>query len=170
MSKRKAYRPKTPCGNPVELAIAMAMKLDPAQRDKIIGITNKAFEAFRCGSGGPDPWRDLADAANVAEELMSSGLAPDHADTFRRAQEVLRDIADRAAAKKTWTLYGHEIESLRMLMWVHEVQLMHCSQGEFKKAVERVSRRVSEALRGNGSNVDVIHVAGILGNRPEVRA
>lgn len=167
MSQRKRYRPKDCAANPVALAIAGASKLNHDQRELLRGTMLAAYESLRTGtvSGGrslSDCWNDLADCANVGQELMQYGLAPDHMITFTDAQLALRDLCTRGNAGRGWTMYPREVDILQLLTVVHGVQLDHCSVAEFRDAVNRVRRRASEALRGNGGTVSCVTVVGNL--------
>ena len=161
MSARKRYKPKEIVRDPVGWAITLATKLDSEQLGPLLQTMRDGIEDFRIGSGGPDPWRNLADCANIGEDLMRFGLANDHAATFTRAQLALKAVAERHAVRNSWTLRADELDALRLLVLVHEVQLRNCSQGEFRDAVKRVVRRVSAAVREGSATT--IRVTGKLG-------
>lgn len=165
---RKKYRPYGVVSNPVMNAMVLAACLPKEEQANLIGTMKRGIDALRTGvpvkgHDMADAWRDLADAVNVGEQLMKNGLANDHAETFSAAQRALAAIADRANAGKGWTLYAQELEALKVMTYVHKVQITCMSGGEFRLAVRQVQRRTQEALRGNGPVNGVITVAGRLG-------
>lgn len=163
MSSRKRYRPKECLPDPVGWAIILASKMDPEQRAPLLKTMRDGVEAFRLGQGSEEHWRNLADCANIGEDLMRFGLANDHAGTFTVAQVALKAVADRRNGGGSWTLRAQELEALRLLVLVHEVQLLHCTQGEFRDAVKRVVRRISAARSGGDVSLTEIRVHGKLG-------
>ena len=158
--RRKAYRPGRVDGDPVSLAMRMAAKLDAAQLPGLLDRLQARLEAFRTGHGNAEHWAALADSLNVAEGLAQLHIASDHQDTFDRGQQALAAVHGRAhGPRKSWTLRGPELQALDDALFVHGVQLQHCSQGELQQAVTNVQRRVAQALAGNaGRNVTVLHV------------
>lgn len=146
---RKIYRPRRVDPDPIGLATAMAARLDPAQRQRLVDRVTEAFGAFRAGQGTALLWADMADALNVAEELARRGIANDHAELFERAQAALAAVSERHDRTRSWTLYPAEITTLDDALYVHQVQLEHCSQREFAESVRQVQRRIEGALRGH---------------------
>ena len=146
---RKAYRPRTGAVelDPVGLALTMAAKLVPAQVESIMRIVDANLQAFRLGHGNRSSWADLASRLNVSEALAQAGIATDHAQTFERGQQALAAVHTRAhGPAKSWTLRGPEIKALDEAVFLHRVQLQHCSQGELQQACQRVQRRSEQAL------------------------
>lgn len=158
---RKAYRPGRVEADPVSLAMAMAAKLDAAQLPGMLAGIQARLEAFRTGHGNSEHWAALADSLNVAEALAQLNIARDHEDTFERGQQALAAVHGRAhGPQKSWTLRGPELQALDDALFVHGVQLQHCSQGELHQAVTSVRRRVAAALAGNaGRGVKVLRAA-----------
>lgn len=145
------------------LAMAMAAKLDPEQLPGMLQRMQAHLEAFRTGAGNGEHWAALADSLNVAEGLAELGIARDHTDTFERGQQALAAVHSRAhGPRKSWTLRGPELQALDDALFVHGVQLQHCSQGELHKACTMVRRRVQQALKGNaGRGATVLQVATV---------
>lgn len=158
---RKAYRARRVDGDPVGLAMAMAAKLDPLQLPGMLAGMQARLDAFRTGHGNAEHWAALADALNVAEAMTSLNIASDHIETFERGQQALAAVHGRAhGTLQSWTLRGPELQALDYALFVHSVQLRHCSQGELQQAVNRVRRRVAQDLVGNaGRGVVVLHTA-----------
>lgn len=161
---RKAYRPGRLDTDPMGLAMTMAAKLDATQLPGMLQRIQARLDAFRTGSGNGEHWAALADSLNVAEGLAELGIAADHTDTFERGQQALAAVHGRAhGPRKSWTLRGPELQALDDALFVHGVQLQHCSQGELHKAVATVRRRMQQALKGNGGRgATVLHAAGVV--------
>lgn len=157
---RKAYRPGRVDNDPVGLAMAMAAKLDAAQLPGMLAGMQTRLDAFRTGRGNSEHWAALADSLNVAEALARLNIARDHEDTFERGQQALAAVHGRAHGPlRSWTLRGPELQAIDDALFVHGVQLQHCSQGELQKACTLVRRRMQQALAGNvGRNTRVLHV------------
>lgn len=159
--RRKAYRAGRVDADPMGLAMTMAAKLTPGQVHNIMANINAHLQAFRTGQGNAQSWADLAGRLNVAEALAQAGIASDHEDTFSRGQQALAAVHGRAhGPRASWTLRGPELQALDDALFLHHVQLQHCSQGELEHARQRVMRRVQQALAGNaGAGTTVLHVA-----------
>jgi hypothetical protein len=159
---RKAYRPGRLDHDPVSLAMTMAAKLDATQLPGMLDRIQARLDAFRTGAGNSEHWAALADSLNVAEGLAELGIAGDHRETFERGQQALAAVHGRAhGPRKSWTLRGPELQALDDALFVHSVQLQHCSQGELHKAVATVRRRMQQALKGNaGRGATVLQATG----------
>jgi len=167
---RKRYVPKRVNFDLVGRAIDCVATLTTEQRASLLGPVRTAFEAFRTGRGSKAAWCDLADAMNVAEALTEARLASDHVGTFERAQSALASVHGRAQMRGSYTLYPAEITALDDAVFVHGIQLEHCSQGELQNAIDAVKRRVHAALAGNASPRARICVPGHLGRAAAVTA
>lgn len=137
--------------NPVAVAIDRAALLRAEDRINLQRIVEHALHAFRSGRDCAAHWRTLADALNTAEQLARIGIASDDASRERiaDAQRVLADVHRRHAQRGSWTLHGPELQALDDGLWVHRVQLQHCSLGEFDRARHDVAERVRQARAGN---------------------
>lgn len=159
---RRRYIPKRVDPDPVDLAMSGAALLRAEQRAALVAPMQQAFAALRSGTGREPHWRDLADAANVAEALAEIGIANDHAAKFEAAQAALASLHGRVRATGCWTLRGAEIVALQDAIEIHEIQLAHATQREVGQAIAAVRRRMSQALAGNAPR-DAIVCAGGLG-------
>lgn len=148
---RKRYVPKRMDANPVELVISGISLLMPHQVDELTAPTRAAFAAFRAGHGTADAWDDLADALNVAEALARLNIANDHGHTIEAAQAALAAVHARYQQRRSFTLYPAEITALDDALFIHGVQLRHCSQAEALRAISDVKERTAQALGGNAS-------------------
>lgn len=149
--KHPARRPGPVHLNAVQRAIEAARKLPKEDAEGLKGIVNQAFLDFRQGISCDSRWRDMADALNIAEVLSELGICSDDASCVRiiAGQNVLRDVAERHGAGGSWTLKAFEIGALDDALWMHRIQLDHCSMGEYIRAREKVTERSRQALAGN---------------------
>lgn len=121
----------------------------------------EALEALRTGAGRGDAWRALADALNLAEALVELRIAGNLGDQVHAGQVALSNLAQRVAAGRGWTLYGHELVALDDALWVYATQLDHCCVSEWQAALQTVQRRISAALAGNGGPRVTVHAPGV---------
>lgn len=148
---RRRYVPKRVDPNPVDLAISSAATLRPHQRAELSTPITAAFQALRAGHGTAQHWMDLADAMNVAEALAELNIASDHGATFAAAQQALASVHARWQQRASRALYPAEINAIDDAVFVHGVQLEHCSQAEMQRAIEAVKRRTAQYIKGNAS-------------------
>jgi hypothetical protein len=150
--------------NPIALAMQSAAKLKPAEVARQIGIVRHSLERLMRAELPDASWCDMADAANIAETLagMGIGSGPEADAAITAAQRVLSDVYARHVERGTWAMRSEEIEALRLLIALHEVQLEACSFGEFDRAFRKTAERVRQALAGNAP-ADAIVVDGRIG-------
>lgn len=139
--------------NALQRAIESASKLPKSDQEALKRIVTHAVTEFCRGVNCSAHWRDMADALNVAEELARIGIVSDAASKKRIADAlaVLGCVIERYSSIASWTLYPAEMLDLRDGLWMHRVQLEHCSLGEYDRAKETVARRTRQALAGNAS-------------------
>lgn len=136
---------------PIEIAMNRAAALPLAERQLVLAPALAAFNAFRAGQGNAKHWAHLVDTVNVGMELTNHQMASDHKPTFEAAGRALEAVHDRHATTASWTLKGTEIAALDLAVFIHDVQLQHCSRGELGEAVTTVIARVKAALTGNAA-------------------
>lgn len=137
--------------NPVAVAIEHAQKLRTEDRANLQRIVEQALHDFRTGRDCAAQWCTMADALNTAETLAGMGIVSDDdsRDRISHAQQVLADVHRRHAERGTWALRGPELQALDDGLWVHRVQLEHCSLGEFERARRDTAERLRQARAGN---------------------
>lgn len=164
MSRRPTpRRPGRVILNPVQVAMANAALLVPADRTNLAAIFTGAFDGFRRGERCPDHWATMADAVNMAESLADIGIASDESsrERIQAGQETLAAVAKRHVTRGSWTLYPAEITALDEALFIHRVQLEHCSLGEFERAEALTRNRIFQARQGNAPAGAVIVEGGI---------
>jgi len=147
-------KPRRISANPVQVALMGAAKLPQLDRDTLRAIGEQALTGLRTGTGDRvGHWKSIADALNVAEQLSALGICSDQGsrDRIEAGQEALASLHARHHERNSWTLTGPELVAMGEGLWIHRVQLEHCSLSEYERAVTRVRRRTSQALAGNAA-------------------
>lgn len=153
---RKAYRPRPVHANAWERAIMGAERVQAQQVAQLHQRRQQALQSLMQGARGEEAraaWRELADAANLAETLASMGLGSGEQarSTIDAAQAALAAVMQRHQAGGSWAMRASELDALRWLLQLHQVQLGHTSYTEYDQAVQRTAQRVQQALRGNAA-------------------
>jgi hypothetical protein len=151
---RKAYRPGPVHANACERAIFGAERVQRQQVAELHQRRQQALQSLMQGAtGGPAAaaWRELADAGNMAETLASMGLGcgEQARSVIEAAQAALADLLRRHGKSGRWTMRAQEIEALRWLLDLHQVQVAAASYTEYEQATQRTAQRVQQAVRGN---------------------
>ena len=166
MSRRartRMHHPRRAASNNMEIASSRARKLSREDVDQQMALVRTAVGEFCRGEQCAHHWRSLADTANMAETLawLRLGAGDEVDQVISNAQQVLHDVHQRQAAGGSWTLYADEIDALLWLAPLHQVQLEHCSYGEFETAYRRTVNRMQQALAGNAAVGSVVVVGDI---------
>ncbi len=137
--------------NAVQRAIESAQKLNNRDILNLKGIMTFAMNELRTGKGGKEEVYSLIDAFNTGEELSVLGICSDETsrNMIQNGQAVLADLFQRHKERGSWTLKGPEMWVLNEAIFMHGVQLEHCSLGEFTKAQKSVRDKSRQALAGN---------------------
>jgi len=150
--------------NSVLRAIEGARKLPPADVDRVKRGLEESLLQFGRGIDCQMHLKCMADAINVAEALAELRICSD--DTSRgciqAGQQVLATVLERHAERRTWTLHAQERQALDDALWLHGVQLDHCSLREYEQALQRVRNVARAALTGSvGPGVMVLGAIGL---------
>lgn len=139
--------------NALQRAMEGSRLLPKTDRLALKAIVDQAFLNLRRGQNCVDEWRNIADALNTGEVLSQIGICSDAASRACIASglEVLGAVFDRQQATGSWTLHAQEIKDMDEAIWMHGVQLEHCSLREYEQAKHTVAERTRQALAGNAS-------------------
>lgn len=157
-AKSRAKRKTYPLINPIQYAMAGAARLTVAQVKTMMAPNVEAVHALQYGSFNYHHWRALADAFNIAEALARPpvNIANDHADKFDDAQSVLYALSEQYRDRQSWTPRSQQLQTIKDAMEIFEIQLEHVGQGEFEQTVDKLVRRMKQALAGNGGNCRLV--------------
>lgn len=163
MRKHRAAR--RVMADPVRHAM-QSVALLPAESIQVVksGLA-QALERFTAGRDCRLHWMTMADALNVAESLANLRICGDDGSRqiIERGMAVLAAVWERHLHRESWTLryceehQTHERELLDLALWMHGVQLEHCTFREYEQAIEMTANRVRGALAGSpGSGTKVV--------------
>ncbi|WP_395009801.1 hypothetical protein [Undibacterium sp.] len=139
VKRTKKHRPIAVKTNAVEWAIGGAFTFPIETQQKIMKEPLAAFELLRQGKASRDDWNMICQALNVGEALCELNICNNRLDDFNKGHDALHQIALRMLAGKPSTCYAHELAAVKEAMDMHKIQLQFCSQGEFSRAVKRVT-------------------------------
>lgn len=137
--------------NAIARAIERSRKL-PADDIKILKrITADSLEAVKHGDGRKDDLSNLIDALNTAEELSGLGICSDANSTrvIQNGHDALVRMYRRHKERGSYEHDTDDINALDYAVFIHNVQLDHCSMGEYEKAAGAVKNKIAQALAGN---------------------
>ncbi|RZI62353.1 MAG: hypothetical protein EOP37_03355 [Rubrivivax sp.] len=132
----------------INAVIARTGLMTPRQRLDYLAPVNVAMSMLRIGKGTPDHVANLADGLNIAAELCKRRICNDHQAEIAAALMALVAICQRGQAAGAWTLLAAEVEALEEAVFIHTVQLDHCSCGEFESATQAVIAMTRQAAAG----------------------
>lgn len=133
----------------INKVIAQTGLLLPSQRLNYLAPINSALAMFRTGHGSPQLLANLVDGMNVAMELCKLRICNDRRGLVETALARLIKINARAATSLDWAITDDEIEALEEGVFIHTVQVDHCSVSEFDAAVRAVVVMTIQASRGH---------------------
>ena len=154
----RAKRTPLPLVDPIRYAMASARTFTPAQLAQLMAPNHAAVHALQYGGFTADHWRVLADAFNIAEALAKPpvNIANDHAEKFDEAHCVLFALSEQYRDRRSWTARAQQLQVIKDAMFIFQIQLENVGQGEFERTVEKLKRRMVQALAGNGGNVRMV--------------
>lgn len=158
---RKGYRPRTVWANAHELALARVHTLHQEHVATQLELLALALQELPAGVNAEQHWRNLADASNVAEQLLKVNICSgqEASEVIYEAQSALAAIRRRMQEVNAWTVAPAEAEALAWLLALHRTQLQACDHSEFARALDAAHTRVSQARAGNAPR-DAVIVTG----------
>jgi hypothetical protein len=151
--KRKARRAQAVFKNAMQRAMEGSRLLTEADQRLMNGVLQQSFADFQKGHSCEKAFRDFADAFNVSEVLSELGICSDDESKLRTqgGLHALGAVHQRQQQTGSWTLRTGEMHAMREAIWLHKVQLAHCTFHEFRTARQKVAQRTAQALAGNAS-------------------
>lgn len=141
----KRYRPRDVMANPVDWAIAGAHTFPEKTQREILARPLAALERFADGKGTRDDWNELCHAAALAEELARAHIGDNLMPEIVAGQRALDSIAHGLKAGRV-EFEARTILAVREVLVVYEVQLRHCTQAEYGRAVKKVRAIIESTL------------------------
>lgn len=134
--------------NPIAHAMAGAAITDTASLDQLRMLELTAIESFRTGKATKQEWMDLADMLNLCETLAMDGIGPEALESCMKAQAALGAAHHRYVERKSLTLTGPELQSLRDAYGYHDLQRSSISRSRYEQAIKKTGDRIRGAHPG----------------------
>lgn len=126
--------------NPVALAIE---RVSPAEVTAIVANMWTAFESLQFGRAQRQDWDVLAKANNHGLVFSrDQGVGPEHQDLFEACHDHLLSIAARYRRTGKLGANAQELNALREMCQVHDLQLQSVTTAELIDCATRVDRLV----------------------------
>ncbi|HEY1395704.1 hypothetical protein [Roseateles sp.] len=135
----------------IDTVIARTGLLTARQRLDHLAPFNSAMSLLRTGAGTAEAVANLVDGLNIAAELCKLRICNDRRGDIAAGLQALIALSARAQSTGTWCLLTSEIEPLEEAVFIHAVQVDHCSSGEFQSAIAAVIAMTRQALAGHAA-------------------
>lgn len=144
MRKRSKYRPK---GVRLDCMAWVKSGLTPVSQVEDAGITLKiknhqALANMTQGKGTRDDVDVLIGAVNITEALARAGIGRDWSAEIRAAQDAIFTMAKRGVERGRFLFTGPEMQSVNLVMDVHDAQLDSCTVGQLERALDLVASEI----------------------------
>jgi hypothetical protein len=148
--RNKAYRPRTPRTDTMDIAKRHKCALTPTEVGEIIVPTRASLEALRTGHADEQDWANLCEAAGIALDLGDVGIFSDQGsvDLFTVMYKACGEIGRRCNRVGRLVATGPELTALANGVDHHELQLGYASADELVLAVNARKRKVRQARAG----------------------
>ena len=165
MSKRvkpkrdKAHRPKRVASNNMFLAAQNMAVLTDAERAFLVTPLREAFEAMRSGHCSIEQWELLADAANIAGELVKLLICTDQPSVSILTEMLLAlgSVCTRYHRTGRIGATGEELKAIAAGIERHDIQLMFTTGLDLKKAGAALEQLKAQARAGRVPSLSIKH-------------
>jgi len=145
----KRYRPRRITRHTLAVAMEGAAKPAAADRRQILAKLIESLNAFRMGKAGEYDWSVLAGSLTLSQCIEKIGVVRGLSEHLATTERVLNAIQSRALQSGRWapvTLYGPEIEQLRLFVEdLHAFQLEQLGRAEFLAAIDSATATIKRA-------------------------
>lgn len=152
MRKRSKYRPKPIIPNPMAYVLE-GMTPVTKYGDYLVTLKIRNHEALANLTQGKATKGDmdlLFNMFNIAEALYRLGFGREYGDLLLQARTALIEVGERGAASGRFLVTGPQMNTINLVMDLHDAQLDLCTI----KDVEEATRLVQlEHQRGNVTRV-----------------
>jgi hypothetical protein len=128
--------------DPIAHAIEGACITDNAQLDKLLMRELSAIDAFTRGKAGLQEFRDLVEANNITQTLVSMDIGPEAQQAAHDAEQALIETARRFERTGKMGLSGPGIQAVREVIEWHHAQRSSIARSVYSEAIRRTSARV----------------------------
>lgn len=154
MRKRSKYRPKPIYRDPVAYVLESLTPLGKVE-GQLVTIKIKNHAAMAALTQGKATKADidiLIAALNITEALYRLGFGREYKDVVGQGIRSLLQVGERGASTGKFILTGPEMNSLNLVMELHDAQLDLCTVQDMEKAIALVDleRRSGRMVRIKG--------------------
>ncbi len=143
----KSYLTLPYCYTEAEVLTASASKpLHKRKREPLVLAVREAVEAAIAGAAMVEHWRTLADAANIAETLITSAAFADPDGLFADAVNAVTDMGRQYGAGQAMRLEPEQQEHLGDFCDAYQLMLEQASERTYLQACRTTERRLRELL------------------------
>ena len=136
MSRKRCKRKVWNLVNPIQHAIDGA---GITTDDVLVELRTRelgAIDAFARGKAGLQEWHDITQMLNVCECMAINGIGIEALDTCQKAQEALKESADRFERTGKMGTTGTGLQAFRDLYEYHDLQRKSIARSEYDKQIK----------------------------------
>lgn len=142
MKKKSKYKPK-PIRQDVMSWVMSGMKMVadvPDAGTKLMLRNHVSFDEVLAGRGTVEHVDLLISMVNMAEALANLQLGRDWLPEIEQAQDAIYAMAQRGISGKSFLFTGEEMNIVRQVLELHDVQLENCPVKTMEKALEDINK------------------------------
>lgn len=141
---------------PMQVAAAMASKLDRKNVMAMMGGLKACLAALRTGTGHLNDVLEFEYATISASLIERKGVVRGLAHTIADAEAAITSMRRRAdnETSRVGPLFGHEITALDALIRIHHFQLEQLSQGEYEGVLRSLAGRLGGKIQAAVEEID----------------
>lgn len=141
--------------NPIEHAIAGAVKPQNTQIKQITAVLQQAAKQMREGVATAGDWGIVAGSLSLAIAIERGGIVRGLGGHFEAFERVMQTIQNRAMLTGRWqrtALWHYELDELRHFIDLHTYQLKQLSRSELETALTRATA----TIKSEGCTVEIV--------------
>ena len=137
-----------------ELLASASKPLHLRKRGPLVQAVQGAVQAVAEGSPSVEQWRVLADAANIAETMLTMGLFDDPDALFTDAVNAVADLGRKHGHGQAMELDAEQQLHLNDFADAYEQMLAQASERSYIQAHRATERRLRELLMNGAGDSD----------------
>jgi len=142
MKKKSKYKPKPVRQDTMSWVMSGFKKVAdvPDAGTKLLLRNHAAFDEVLAGRGTVEHVDLLISLVNMAEALAKLQLGRDWLPEIEQAQEAIYAMAQRGISGKSFLFTGEEMNIVRQILELHDVQLENCDVRTMEKALDDINK------------------------------
>lgn len=144
MKKKSKYKPKGIRLDAMTWVLSGMKKVAdvPDAGTKLLLKNHVSFDEIREGRGDKDHVDTLIQFVNMAEALAELQLGRDWLPEIYQAQNAIYAMAQRGVSGKNFIFTGEEMNIVRQVLELHDVQLENCPVKKMEQALELIAKNL----------------------------